>query len=828
MQRYINKIAAGDTHTVWIKPDGTVGACGGNKKGQCNVSGWRNIVSVACGKNHTAGLCSDGTVVACGSSFWDECKVSGWKNIVAIACGWNSTVGIERNGTVHFTGYGLTPADVTALRNSTHISLGDGFAVAVKQGRTQAYGSTLNNRTSGIDKWSDIVYVASGLDHTLGVKGDGQVVGAGYDLYNELTTKSWYNVIRVACGRRHSIGLTSMRTLFACGSNKDGQLNVGVWSDIIEVACGSFHTVGRRADGSLVATGLNKDGQCNVSGVRSVPLSEASGSAASQKPAPTPISKTSIPLHKEDVTDQLHRLQEQRARLEAERLRIAEETERLQALERERLERERIETEERERAERERLERERALKEEQERLEMIRLESERVLAAREQERAELLSVRQAPPAVVEEFSARRQRAEADVERLRRQRNAVAIPDGAARFTVEAESSGEQIELADVEGKNCVIIGKVAFFKETLKSRSSVASRHIALLVRDGRLYIQNLSTISETSVGGTRLKASEAIELVDGDRILIGKNETTGAILAVTRVEEIDPFDDTVDDGIEEEPVSEEQAELDLLRSFAGVSVTKKTPKKETLSDFQYVKDRFGEIVLTKYIGSDAVVKIPRSIGDDDVTTIGTGCFYMNQTVRAVDMSGAGIEVIEKDAFFCCRSLDAVVTSSELFRVGDSAFEGCESLTFIGDSDDCLEFSSRGAHLSLCYLGDKAFRDCRSLPMLDIKMVKDMDSSSDHVELGAEAFSGCIRLESATVSVGTMFTKSLGIAPGVFSGCRALKKLTLPSQTRADFVSEDFLDGCRSLVTVEVGAKSDVIKVLKRMGLAKKVTKIKS
>ncbi|MDQ0194807.1 hypothetical protein J2T20_003178 [Paenibacillus wynnii] len=66
-------IAAGRRHTVGLKSDGTVTAVGDNKYGQCDVSGWRDIVAVAAGNvhmatntgnAHTIGLKSDGTVAA--------------------------------------------------------------------------------------------------------------------------------------------------------------------------------------------------------------------------------------------------------------------------------------------------------------------------------------------------------------------------------------------------------------------------------------------------------------------------------------------------------------------------------------------------------------------------------------------------------------------------------------------------------------------------------------------------------------------------------------------------------------------------------------------
>jgi alpha-tubulin suppressor-like RCC1 family protein len=45
-------IAAGRRHTIGLKSDGTVMAVGDNKFGQCDVSGWRDMVAVAAGNVH--------------------------------------------------------------------------------------------------------------------------------------------------------------------------------------------------------------------------------------------------------------------------------------------------------------------------------------------------------------------------------------------------------------------------------------------------------------------------------------------------------------------------------------------------------------------------------------------------------------------------------------------------------------------------------------------------------------------------------------------------------------------------------------------------------
>ena len=102
---FINKISAGSGHTVGLKSDGTIVAVGLNSYGQCNVSGWDDIVAISARYWHTVGLKSDGTIVAVGLNSYGQCNVSGWDDIVAISAGGGHTVGLKSDGTVVAVGW---------------------------------------------------------------------------------------------------------------------------------------------------------------------------------------------------------------------------------------------------------------------------------------------------------------------------------------------------------------------------------------------------------------------------------------------------------------------------------------------------------------------------------------------------------------------------------------------------------------------------------------------------------------------------------------------------------------------------------------------------
>ena len=78
-------IAAGGLHTAALLQDGTVVSTqipAGSKyrSGQCEVSGWTDVVAIAAGQTHVLGLKADGTVLAAGENASGACDVGEWKS----------------------------------------------------------------------------------------------------------------------------------------------------------------------------------------------------------------------------------------------------------------------------------------------------------------------------------------------------------------------------------------------------------------------------------------------------------------------------------------------------------------------------------------------------------------------------------------------------------------------------------------------------------------------------------------------------------------------------------------------------------------------------
>ena len=265
-ESYEGSVAAGSGHTVGLKRDGTVVAVGFCTFGQCDVSGWTDIVAVAAGDYHTVGLKRDGSVVAVGSNDDGQRDVSGWTDIMAVAAGDSHTVGLKRDGSVVAVGdneYGQ--CTVSGWSDIVAVAAGGYHTVGLKRdGTVVTVGSNYNGQCN-VNGWTDIVAVAAGGSHTVGLKRDGSVVAVGYNKYSQCDVSGWTDIVAIAAGKYHTVGLKRDGSVVAVGKNDEGQCNVSGWTDIVAVAAGSGHTVGLKRDGSVVAVGVNGFCQCNVS-----------------------------------------------------------------------------------------------------------------------------------------------------------------------------------------------------------------------------------------------------------------------------------------------------------------------------------------------------------------------------------------------------------------------------------------------------------------------------------------------------------------------------------------------------------------------------------
>ena len=192
-----------DRHVVGLVADGTVVSAGTNNYGECDVSGWNNIVDVAAGSTHTVALLSDGTVVACGNNAYGQCNVSGWHQIVDVDASRYATYGLTVNGEVLVAGFyeneygSYVPEvpqwdNVIAIIASNETGSANDFVVGVCRD-----GTLVSNRwgylePGEIESFSDVQSVAvASWGYIVCVDSQGQVRDVGWDVDGTRQVKSW-------------------------------------------------------------------------------------------------------------------------------------------------------------------------------------------------------------------------------------------------------------------------------------------------------------------------------------------------------------------------------------------------------------------------------------------------------------------------------------------------------------------------------------------------------------------------------------------------------------------------------------------------------------
>jgi alpha-tubulin suppressor-like RCC1 family protein len=280
-------LAAGISHTIALKNDGTVWTWGRNNAGQLglgsstndvlrpvNVVGMTPVAEVAAGNNHCLALTTDGRV-------WS------W--------GGNGS-GQLGDGT---TTARRTPIQVPALGNTVQmIEGGESFSIALKnEGSVWTWGRNdygqLGDGTSIMKKLpiqvfgftAPVIEVAAGLVHSVALQSDGTVWTFGRNNYGQLgdgtnISKSTpvqvaglANITHIAAGDYFSLAIRADGTVWSWGYNTSGQLGDGTTvnklspvqvlglTQAVLISGGGVHALAVKSDGTIWAWGTNNYGQ---------------------------------------------------------------------------------------------------------------------------------------------------------------------------------------------------------------------------------------------------------------------------------------------------------------------------------------------------------------------------------------------------------------------------------------------------------------------------------------------------------------------------------------------------------------------------------------
>ena len=148
---------------------------------------------------------------------------------------------------------------------------------------------------------------------------------------------------------------------------------------------------------------------------------------------------------------------------------------------------------------------------------------------------------------------------------------------------------------------------------------------------------------------------------------------------------------------------------------------------------YKYAISEIDSVTALKFVGVDSSVTdvaIPNAVNDIPVTSVSSGAFAGNKTIKTVALPNCVTEIAEK-MFFQCDNLEGVTIPDSVTSIGRYAFANCprlksivmpNSVTEVGDHcfENCVKLESVTLSTSLKVITEGMFKDCDSLTFIEI------------------------------------------------------------------------------------------------------------
>jgi uncharacterized protein YjdB len=206
-----------------------------------------------------------------------------------------------------------------------------------------------------------------------------------------------------------------------------------------------------------------------------------------------------------------------------------------------------------------------------------------------------------------------------------------------------------------------------------------------------------------------------------------------------------------------------------------------------------YSESGFGANIISNEYSMD----LGRIVFDDNVTSIGSGCFYKCSKLKSI-LLPTTVSVIGNKCFSGCSSLSQINIPDIVTSIGNGAFSKSaietiklpETLLYLGSNAfyECKKLESANIPDGITTLNEGVFCSCTHLNSIAI--------SKNIKTIGNSAFAGCIELENVKLP-----SSLESIESNAFRSCKKLKEIIFPETlTEIGYSSFNECSGLKQLI----------------------------
>lgn len=192
-------------------------------------------------------------------ALWDTVAVR-----KTISVGYNYTAALKDDGTVVFTDRHAFDSSPAGWHDIIAIACGDDHLLGLRADGSVCAAGRNTKGECDVSDWKNIVAIAAGMDYSVGLRADGTVVTAGRKDNGNHKTGDWTDIVAIDAKSLQAVALKADGTVIMTGDTDSEKTLVESWTDIKAISAGWFHTVGIKQDGTVVAAGHDTDGACDV------------------------------------------------------------------------------------------------------------------------------------------------------------------------------------------------------------------------------------------------------------------------------------------------------------------------------------------------------------------------------------------------------------------------------------------------------------------------------------------------------------------------------------------------------------------------------------